>query len=225
MVHRKPIIARVGGIRNRFIGFSRAPRCSRGTFLARGNKPIKQQCARGAGATFRFPASKNLLWLLSPRRATLYAALARDVRYHMTTIRPMTAADITQCLACAHAGWGRDAASRAIDEFTAGVSTHVARPVYYVAEVDSLVVGVAGYAPSWIDWDTWSLCWVSVLPHQRNRGLGRALVHRCIEDLRLVARHVILTTNVPEFYHVWNFEAIREMSDKNTLMILDFVES
>lgn len=137
-------------------------------------------------------------------------------------IRPMRIEDIPQCLACARDGWDRSTAAHAFDELNAGLSTAIARPTFYVAEgEDSKIAGMAGYATAWLDCDTFALCWVCVRLGQRNQGIGRMLVDRCLQDLLLIARSVVLTTDVPEFYSSnWNFRIIDKCPNGSMFMSL-----
>src|SRR5581483_5942873 len=98
-------------------------------------------------------------------------------------------------------------------------------PQLYVYAEDKAVVGMAGFAITWLDWNTYALCWVVVDQSKRMCGVGRALVDRCLQDLSNMASYVVLSTNVPEFYSKnWNFKPIDKTKDGSVLMSLDLTD-
>lgn len=120
-------------------------------------------------------------------------------------IRPMQQSDIPACLAVAAEGWSKQTAQMAQPDFSDAFSNAAWRPFFFVAEIDGEVVGTACYVVSWLCYGVYNLAWVAVKKDFRGRGLGIALVDRCLDDLRPIADAVMLATNIPNFYRRWGF--------------------
>lgn len=125
-------------------------------------------------------------------------------------IRPLRQDDIPACLAIAVDGWGKFAAQVGQPDFGDMFSSAAWRPFFYVAEhSDGLVVGMAGYGPSWLTYGIYNLFWVGVRNAYERRGIGSALVQRCLDDLTPIADVVMLMTGKPEFYTSrWPFKPL-----------------
>jgi GNAT superfamily N-acetyltransferase len=138
------------------------------------------------------------------------------------SIRPLRYDDIPYCVALAKDGWNQRTAGLAYNELNFGLSSCPYRPMFYVAERDDQRLGMAGYGASWVDWDTFSLMWVCTRSNHRKQGIASALVNRCLQDMRLFARTVILSTTVPTFYsYNWNFITLQKLPSGDTFMSLD----
>lgn len=120
-------------------------------------------------------------------------------------IRPMQQSDIPACLAVAAEGWDKRTAQMAQPDFSDAFSNAAWKPVFYVAEVEGEVVGTSCHVVSWLCCGVYNLAWVAVKNSFRGRGIGKALVERCLTDLRPVADVVMLATNVPDFYRPFGF--------------------
>lgn len=120
-------------------------------------------------------------------------------------IRPMQQSDIPACLAVAAEGWDKKTAQMAQPDFSDAFSSAAWRPIFYVAEIDGKVIGTACYVVSWLCYGVYNLAWVAVKRDFRGRGIGAALVQRCLDDLHPIADVVMLATNVPEFYRPFGF--------------------
>ena len=98
----------------------------------------------------------------------------------------------------------------------------------YVAENhgNRRIVGLAGYAVSWLNYGVYELFWVGVLEEFRGMGAGKALVSQCLSDLAAIADQVILATDIPDFYAKnWKFAIMGSLpttlGSKDVLMVKD----
>jgi ribosomal protein S18 acetylase RimI-like enzyme len=140
----------------------------------------------------------------------------------------MTQADLPSVLAVASSGFGRADAQMAQPDFNDMFSPASWRPFFYVAtnRGDGRIIGVAGYAVSWLSYGVYELFWVGVLKEFQGMGTGKALVSQCLADLATIADQVILATDIPEFYAKnWKFATVRSLptslGSKDVIMIKD----
>lgn len=115
-------------------------------------------------------------------------------------IRTMTPSDIPNCLAIVSECWGKATAQTARPEFEAMFANAVWRPLFYVAEQDDVIVGMAGYIASWLDYGIYEMFWHCVLPRARRQGIGESLVRRRLADLTPLADIVMIDTSAPAYY-------------------------
>jgi GNAT superfamily N-acetyltransferase len=124
-------------------------------------------------------------------------------------IRPMQQSDIPQCLIIAREGWDRGTAQHAAPDFTEMFASAAWRPFFYVAEEHESIVGMVGYGVSWLCYGVYNLFWLAVRRNARGRGIGKALIERCLDDLYPIADVLMLVTSIPEFYERhWRFRTI-----------------
>jgi ribosomal protein S18 acetylase RimI-like enzyme len=140
----------------------------------------------------------------------------------------MTQVDLPGVLAVASSGFGRADAQRAQPDFNDMFSPAGWRPFFYVAENhgNRRIVGLAGYAVSWLNYGVYELFWVGVLEEFRGMGAGKALVSQCLSDLAAIADQVILATDIPDFYAKnWKFAIMGSLpttlGSKDVLMVKD----
>ncbi|KKP55786.1 hypothetical protein A2121_02825 [Candidatus Nomurabacteria bacterium GWB1_40_6] len=76
------------------------------------------------------------------------------------------------------------------------------RPKYLVAEDKGLIVGFAGFSQSWIDYSTYHIFWVNVLPQRQRQGIGKNLVGEVIKQIKKdkKAKLIILMSTSPKYY-------------------------
>jgi GNAT superfamily N-acetyltransferase len=97
-------------------------------------------------------------------------------------IRRMCETDIDECVSMAIESFGASAYPKKQyetmrEEFLMGLEKeHWGRPNYFVCEIDGIIVGMAGYVQSWLDWDTYEFFWLSVRKGHYGKGIGKALV-------------------------------------------------
>jgi predicted N-acetyltransferase YhbS len=126
-------------------------------------------------------------------------------------IRLLEPKDIPALLHIVRANWSEQTAQTAHVEIGQAFSQAVWRPIFYVAELDGIVVGCACYHASWMAWGLYDIAWVNTHPSYQNEGVGRALVSRCINDIRAVGSLVMLTTKIPDYYAKnWGFTSCFE---------------
>lgn len=110
-------------------------------------------------------------------------------------IRMMRQSDIPAALALAAVCWDPETARVGQPDFEAAFCSAPWRPTFYVFIENGSVVGMAGWANSWLNFGVYSLHWVAVHPRWRGLGYARRLIEQCLFDLRLFARAVILVTS------------------------------
>ncbi len=114
-------------------------------------------------------------------------------------------------------------ATREIKEmFGAGVS----RPVYYVAEEKSQILGFAGYTQSWMDYHIYEIFWVNVMPERQGQGIGRSLITKIIKEIKNKknAHLILLTANgnkkLPNYYKKYfGFKTV-QLFDKHSYHLM-----
>lgn len=141
-------------------------------------------------------------------------------------IRAMQQSDIPACLAVAAEGWDRRTAQSAQPDFSDAFSNAAWKPVFYVAELNGEVIGTACHVVSWLCYGVYNLAWVAVKKDYRGRGIGKALVQRCLDDLAPYADVLMLATNVPDFYKPFGFRHSDSLKTTENLgeyiMVLEF---
>ena len=81
--------------------------------------------------------------------------------------------------------------------------------VYISAHVDGNLVGYAGYMPTMLNYDMYEFIWCNVLPKFQGRGIGRKLVEKRIDLIKLAhGRVILLTTTSPEIYKHYGFVSL-----------------
>ncbi len=125
------------------------------------------------------------------------------------TIRAMRPDDLPDVLAIAASGWGKLYGQLAQPDFSDMFSPAAWRPFFYVAEVSDHVVGMVGFATSYLNYGVYSLCWLGVHKAFRGRGYGKALFEAALSALRPIADQAMLTTDIPAFYEKhWGFRVV-----------------
>jgi len=96
--------------------------------------------------------------------------------------REMCISDIEECIAMTLENFGTDQYSSEqflnIEvEFNQMFETKDwSRPTYIVCEFKGKIIGMGGFALSWLDWDTFEFFWFSVKKEFRGYGIGKAIV-------------------------------------------------
>lgn len=57
-------------------------------------------------------------------------------------------------------------------------------PTYYVAKENEVIIGVAGYIQSWMDYNIYQIFWVNVIPERQKQGIGKRLVAKLITQIK-----------------------------------------
>jgi ribosomal protein S18 acetylase RimI-like enzyme len=102
------------------------------------------------------------------------------------------------------------------------------RPVYFVAEEEGKVLGLAGYVQSWMDWDVYEIFWVNVLPGRQRQGIGKELTEKIISEIRKKkdASLILLSAtpiNAKYYKDNFNFKVIGPSSKGYSLMGLSLL--
>lgn len=104
-------------------------------------------------------------------------------------------------------------ARSSIGELAAANANELFPPRFRIAELDSALVGIAGFKETWMDRRVASLFWVNVHPRFRRRGIGTRLVTEVIAECRTNGIELMqLTTTSSGFYrqnfgfsHIYTF--------------------
>lgn len=118
-------------------------------------------------------------------------------------IRQLRVEDIPQCLHIARENWSEQTAQIAHIEFSQAFIQAIWRPIFYVAERYGEIVGTAAYHASWMTWGAYDLTWINARRDIQRQGIGRALVNRCLQDIRAVGTLAMLATKTPDYYARW----------------------
>ena len=62
------------------------------------------------------------------------------------------------------------------------------RPTFVIALSDSKIVRAAAFSEEFFTVNVWGISWVSVHPDYRKRGIGQALVKKCIDEIKRKAK-------------------------------------
>jgi GNAT superfamily N-acetyltransferase len=95
-------------------------------------------------------------------------------------IRQMVETDIPECVSMAIESFGDKYPAIQFNtieqEFKISFSSDWwGRPKYFVYESDGIILGMAGYVLSWLDWDTFEFFWLNVRSGHGNKGIGKML--------------------------------------------------
>lgn len=130
-------------------------------------------------------------------------------------IRRMMEADVPDLTHIVCANYSREIAESFADEMLATFAPYPYRPTFYTAIENDEPIGCAGYVAAWLAYGTFTLSWVNVAKQYQGYGHGRALVDRCLRDIKAKGTFVILATSVPEFYSKnWGFKQIDDIASK-----------
>lgn len=95
--------------------------------------------------------------------------------------------------------------NQANSEIKAMFSNNPIKPEYYVAEDGGEIIGLSGYIQTWMDYDIYQLFWVNVTPKRQRSGVGKLLIAKIIEDLKLKGASLIMLSadqskSLPKYY-------------------------
>lgn len=134
-------------------------------------------------------------------------------------VRRLDYHDIPECLHIVRENWDRETAQKCEIELNAAFGDAVWKPVYYVAVRDKEIIGLTGYAPSWLNYGVYAIVRLAVTKEYQKRGVGHALMYACLDDLQAIASLVMLTTNVPDYYQKLGFEVCFTHGDESVMKL------
>ena len=107
---------------------------------------------------------------------------------------------------------GADLAS-ARREMREAFSESLYRPVYWVALDKDKPVGMAGFVPSFLDFETYELFWVAVRPDWQSKGVGSRVVRAALDAVanlpdRPRPCQVLLSTDLDGYFARLGFERL-----------------
>jgi predicted N-acetyltransferase YhbS len=152
----------------------------------------------------------------------------------MIKIRTLGKSDIEKCIAiyklnAAVEGW-TDPAELQVDgkrslysELSASLcSNGFVKPYYFVAEIDNVVRGFAGYSNTGFDDNVFGLFWANVDPEFQNYRLGKELTLKRIDAIKRMDGKVIFSTTRKQWHlQRFGFKTIMEREDGYFLMQLN----
>jgi GNAT superfamily N-acetyltransferase len=102
--------------------------------------------------------------------------------------------DIPACVCLAVQGFGPFIGHLAHVDLNEAFHSGAWRPTFYVAEIKGSIVGMGAYNISWLGYRIYSLTWLVVAPEFRRHGVGGELINRRLDDLKPMARLILLET-------------------------------
>ena len=107
---------------------------------------------------------------------------------------------------------GADHAS-ASREMLEAFSETLYRPVYRVAVDKDKLVGMAGFVPSYLDFETFEMFWVAVRPSWQDKGVGSRVVRAALDAIaaqpeRARPCQVLLSTDLDGYFARLGFERV-----------------
>jgi N-acetylglutamate synthase-like GNAT family acetyltransferase len=129
-------------------------------------------------------------------------------------IRSLTPDDILPASDIAHSFWGDDAARRARRQMGDTFVDASCSPVFYIAEIDGVVVGFAGFRRSFLMRGSWEVAWVAVDKHHHGKDIGHELMEVGLNDIgRRHGALILLMTEIPGFFEQFGFKQIASFND------------
>ena len=124
----------------------------------------------------------------------------------------MTYSDIPACLMVIAECWDKSTAQIAKPDLESMFASTVWKPFFYVAEENNEIIGLACYNISWLCYGIYDFTWHGVKEKYRNKGVGRSLVQKRLDDLKSIADYVMIVTGIPEYYEKhFDFKTISKM--------------
>jgi ribosomal protein S18 acetylase RimI-like enzyme len=119
-------------------------------------------------------------------------------------------------------GWGQDAADRFHAQALASIQGSQPMPYFFVAydeDKPKVILGFGGYRATWIMRDFFDLIWLVVADEARGKGVGRALTHKRLDEIRRRGGVMVsLVTQKIGFFEKIGFRVIEEFNDGWTRM-------
>lgn len=124
-----------------------------------------------------------------PRGMITYREWAEQQYDKEHSIRPMTKEDVPICIAMTMESFGDKYPPEQFEtieqEFMASFEGDWwGRPKYFVCDYRGTVFGMAGYALSWCDWDTFEFFWLSIRKGYGGYGIGKMLTDRLEQEVK-----------------------------------------
>lgn len=113
-------------------------------------------------------------------------------------IRHLEPRDLTQVLDLIERNWDRDSANLAGKEITSALAGTKPQPVYFVAVMDTTVLGAIGISDSFMDTRIYEIFWVNVHPEWHDSGIGRRLVKQALEYADVHQASLVILTTKPK---------------------------
>jgi N-acetylglutamate synthase-like GNAT family acetyltransferase len=111
-------------------------------------------------------------------------------------------------------------------EMAEAFSDALYRPVYWLAVDKGAVVGMCGYVPSYIDFESYEIFWVAVRPAWQSKGVGSRVVKAALDSIAALpdrARpcQALLSTDLDGYFARLGFERLcRSLQGEGWLMRL-----
>ena len=152
----------------------------------------------------------------------------------MVQIRKLELDDIDMCISiyklnATTEGWNDpveeqpDGRRSVFSELHASIGTNgFVKPHYFVAEIDNVIRGFAGFSNTGFDDNVFGLFWANVDPSYQNVGLGKALTLSRLDAIKEMDGKVIFSTTRKQWHlHRFGFKTVCPRGDGYYLMQLN----
>lgn len=145
-------------------------------------------------------------------------------RIFQGSLRELRKEDIAAVVGIVRKNYSEKFAVAATSEMNDMFGTATMNPLYFVAEEEGEVVGVAGFKESTLEYGVYNIFWVNVTPERKGNGIGRLLVAKVIDTIQEKnPTMILLTTDIPEFYEQqFGFRTLSSTQPGYVLMGLNF---
>ena len=133
-------------------------------------------------------------------------------------IRLLKKSDITKAVKIVRDNYGKKDEKSVMREMKDMFVKGPLRPKYVIAEAKGEIVGFAGFSQSWIDYLTYHIFWVNVLPEKQKQGIGKQLVREVIRQIKKdkKVKLIILMSTSPKYYEKYfKFKIIDSYKSKS----------
>ena len=116
-------------------------------------------------------------------------------------LRALKKTDIKAASQIIGKNYSKEYERKSFKELEAAFKNHAVKPQYIVAEEKGKIIGLAGYAESWMDYDIYTIFWVNVVADRQGEGIGMALIEKVIELIKKQnPKMILLSTDKPKLY-------------------------
>lgn len=178
---------------------------------------------------FKVSEEENPTWKIDENRiiVPIEKVLEEKKGSEELNIRALKKEDISQCINLMVLNESRTNFKQATEELESMFEpTKFLKPHFLVAEQDNKVVGLMGYSNCGFDDDVFGLFSANVHPEYQNKGIGKKLTKKCIEEIKKSPDNwcdvleIFLTTKKVEFAYNLGFVNIGKRDSGYYLMRL-----
>jgi len=126
-------------------------------------------------------------------------------------IRRMEPRDISPVLSMIKQNWDEESETLAAKEIISAFAGATPQPIYFVAVLDTAIIGAIGICDSHMDTRIYEIFWVNVHPTWQDSGVGRLLVTHALEFADCEDAALVILTTKPKtlpFYQKLGFHIL-----------------